>query len=211
MNKVKDLHIKINEECRFCIPAEKERILYESENFYVMVSLGPIVEGYLLIVTKSHIGSFLNLPNKYLNEFLEVKNLVSRILIKQYGACLFYEHGKIGSSLKFNNSNRHCYHAHMHCVPVELKMNDVVNKEFNYNKYSSFESAYKTSDKVQKYLYIEDDSSNVYIPTEDIRKQYLRWVLSESLNKEGKWNWVENQSWGIIYKTIEQLKPYFNE
>lgn len=211
MNKIKDLQMKISETCRFCTPPEKERILYESENFYVMVSLGPIIEGYLLIVTKKHIGSCLNLPVEYLVEFLEVKSLVKEVLIENYGSCIFYEHGKIGSSLKFNNSSQHCYHAHMHCVPVKINMNEIVNKDFEYNYFTSFKDAHEKLCKIEKYLYIEDGSLNVYTPTQNIRKQYLRWILSILIGKEDKWNWIENQNWNIIYETIKRLKPYFNE
>ena len=55
MNNIVDLACQLEETCRFCYPPEKERILYATENFYVMASLGPIVEGYLLIVSKKHI------------------------------------------------------------------------------------------------------------------------------------------------------------
>lgn len=53
MNNIVDLACQLEETCRFCYPPEKERILYATENFYVMASLGPIVEGYLLIVSKN--------------------------------------------------------------------------------------------------------------------------------------------------------------
>lgn len=53
MNNIVDLACQLEETCRFCYPPEKERILYTTENFYVMASLGPIVEGYLLIVSKN--------------------------------------------------------------------------------------------------------------------------------------------------------------
>ena len=54
MKRIEDLKFQIESGCRFCNPPEKERILMETDNFYVMVSLGPIVEGYLLIVAKKH-------------------------------------------------------------------------------------------------------------------------------------------------------------
>jgi len=38
-----------------------------------MVSLGPIVEGYLLIVTKEHIGACLHIPEEYYEEFIDLK------------------------------------------------------------------------------------------------------------------------------------------
>lgn len=61
MNNIVDLACQLEETCRFCYPPEKERILYATENFYVMASLGPIVEGYLLIVSKKHIPACANI------------------------------------------------------------------------------------------------------------------------------------------------------
>ena len=52
MNNIVDLACQLEETCRFCYPPEKERILYATENFYVMASLGPIVEGYLLMASR---------------------------------------------------------------------------------------------------------------------------------------------------------------
>ena len=78
MNKIDNLKEEINNSCRFCLRPDKERILYETNNFYVLVSLGPIVEGYLLIVTKAHIGACLNIPKELLPEFILLKEKVGK-------------------------------------------------------------------------------------------------------------------------------------
>ena len=76
MNNIIDLACQLEETCRFCYPPEKERILYVTENFYVMASLGPIVEGYLLIVSKKHIPACANIPNEIFQEYLDLKEKV---------------------------------------------------------------------------------------------------------------------------------------
>lgn len=119
MNNIVDLACQLEETCRFCYPPEKERILYATENFYVMASLGPIVEGYLLIVSKKHIPACANIPNEIFQEYLDLKEKVKGVLNKVYGACIFYEHGKTGSYV-IGKDHRHCFHAHLHCIPVEV-------------------------------------------------------------------------------------------
>ena len=209
MNKIKNLKEEINNSCRFCLQPDKERILYETDNFYVIVSLGPIVEGYLLIVTKTHIGACLNIPKELLTEFVLLKEKVGKILIKVYGSCLFYEHGKIGSSLTLNNSSKHCYHAHLHCIPVAVDLNSIVEKELTYNEFKSFEEAYSIMNSVNKYLYVENHRINIYQSSQKLRKQYLRFKLAEALGKNEEWDWVNNQNWTLIEQSILKLKPYF--
>ena len=211
MNKIANLKDEINASCRFCLQPDKDRILYYTDNFYVIVSLGPIVEGYLLIVSKSHIGSCLNLPNELLLEFNSLKEKVKRVLLQVYSSCLFFEHGKIGSSLTLENSSKHCYHAHMHCIPVSIDLNGIVKKELTFNSFQSFNDAYVKMHQINHYLYIENHIVNVYQTTKKLRKQYLRYKLAEALGESDKWDWVNNQNWPLIEQTIIKLKPYFNE
>ncbi len=209
MNRITDLQDQINNSCRFCNPPEKERILFETENFYVMVSLGPIVDGYLLIVAKRHIGACFNIPEELMVEFKYLKNMVKDILIRHYGCCIFYEHGKIGSSLTFENSKKHCYHAHLHCIPVEIDLNNLVEQELPFDSFCSFTEAWDDTRNLKKYLLIEDSRINVYSVDKKIRSQFLRYKLAEALGNPELGNWVENQNWESINRTIEQLSPYF--
>lgn len=205
-----DLSCQIEEICRFCMPPEKERILYESSNFYVMVSLGPIVEGYLLLVSKKHIGACLQIPPVLLNEYDELKQRIREILFQVYGCCIFYEHGKTGSCLSTGKDHRHCFHAHLHCIPVSTQLNKIVEKELHGECFQNIQLCRKEMADVEKYLYIEDDRIMTYKPTENLRSQYLRYKLATSLGEDEKWNWVTYQNWPLIKKSITRLKPYFH-
>lgn len=210
-NNITDLRNQIEESCRFCNPPEKERILYETEHFYVMVSLGPIVEGYLLIVSKEHIGCCLHLPLEYLSEFKELKNKVKNILCSTYGSCLFYEHGKVGTSLTVGKDHQHCFHSHLHCVPVPIQLNDNVSEELEGLSFPSLEDAYKfvNKDNIDRYLLVEDTSLKLYFPDTSLRSQYLRYILAKTLNNISAWDWIDNQNWPLINKTINKLKFMF--
>ncbi|MCM0301930.1 HIT domain-containing protein [Bacteroides fragilis] len=209
MKRIEDLKFQIESGCRFCNPPEKERILMETDNFYVMVSLGPIVEGYLLIVTKKHIGACLNIPKFILDEYILLKEKVREILVTTYGCCLFYEHGKIGTSLTMNNSHEHCYHAHLHCIPVSCELNKIVCNEISGHVYHDYNECYKDMNNKKQYLYIEDTKIMTYIPQNPIRRQYLRYKLASILGYNERWDWVDNQNWNLIDQTINKLKPVF--
>lgn len=63
---------------------------------------------------------------------------------------------------------------------------------------------------VEKYLYVEDCKGiTIYQPNEILRKQYLRYKLSEALGVNDRWDWVKEQNWPLIEQTILTLKPYF--
>lgn len=208
---IDDLSCQMEEICRFCCPPEKERILYITEHFYVMVSLGPIVEGYLLIVSKEHIGACLHLPEEYIEEFLRLKNKVKQILTDEYGGCIFYEHGKVGSCLIEGKDHIHCFHAHLHCIPALLELNEDIEKELNGNSYESFYDCYNGMRGKDRYLYIEDSKIMTYCPERKLRSQYLRYKLAEKAGEPERWDWVKMQNWPLIEKSIERLKPRFNE
>lgn len=209
MRHITNLKQQIEDGCRFCFPPERERILYETGHFYVMVSLGLVVEGYLLIVSKEHIGACLHLPQRYLEEFIGLKELVKAKLIAAYGSCIFYEHGKIGTSL-LGKDHHHCFHAHLHCVPVSIQLNSIIEQDIPQNiETFSFGNAIKSAEKVERYLYVEDDRCKIYIPSHKIRSQYLRFKLGEAIGAQDRWDWVNNQNWPLIEKTISVLKPLF--
>src|SRR5687767_6720535 len=103
-------------ECRFCNPPDKDRILYETDNFYIMLSLGPIVEGYTLLVSKQHIDSCANVPYELLSEFDMLYHKTKNILATEFGSCIAYEHGRAGTCMIPMENSKHCFHAHMHFV-----------------------------------------------------------------------------------------------
>lgn len=208
---IENLKLQIEEECRFCNPPEKERILFQTENFYVMVSLGPIVEGYLLIVTKKHIGACLHIPSAYWSEFLDLKKKVGDILRSVYGSCIFYEHGKVGTSLTMGKDHKHCLHAHLHCIPTRVNMNEIVSADLSGIDFNNLNQAYEfaTKNNIDRYLLIEDNVTKLYMPKRDLRKQFLRYKLADAIGKTEDWDWVNHQNWDLINSSIIRLKPLF--
>ena len=208
---IHDLSSQIEKECRFCNPPERERILFQTENFYVMVSLGPIVEGYLLIVAKEHIGACLHIPEIFWDEFVILKNQVKGILTTTYGCCIFYEHGKVGTSLTMGKDHRHCLHCHLHCIPACVNMNELVSSDLDGIEFDDINQAYvfAVSNNIDRYLLVEDDVIKVYQPEGHLRKQYLRYKLAEAIGQTEEWDWVKHQNWETINKSIKRLKPLF--
>lgn len=107
--------------CKFCNVVslhEKQfnadQILFETEHFFAISSIGGFIPGWVLVCTKSH---QLNLSTLYANNlFLEFVSKTQEIISKKYGACVFFEHGAITEGSKTACGANH---AHLHIVPFD--------------------------------------------------------------------------------------------
>jgi ATP adenylyltransferase len=210
--KIEDLEQQIQEGCRFCNPPEKERILYEGKNFYVMLSLGPIIEGYLLLISKKHLGCCAEIPADITEEFDFLYNRIAKIQQEVYGNSVAYEHGRTGSCMVLIEGSKHCYHAHMHFLPSPIDMNFVVSKDFDNIPLKSlemFRSSYKN--KSEAYLYIDDGIKSMYVIDTQIRRQYLRYKAAILVDKIDLWNWVNIQGWEHIKAAKVKYNKYFDD
>lgn len=209
---IKDLDIQINTCCRFCNPPEKERILYENDNFYIMLSLGPIVEGYTLLVSKKHIGCCADIQDELYNEYIFLYQKIKSILKSTYGNVICYEHGRSGSCLIPIEGSKHCFHAHMHFIPVDTKLNELVSFDFKNSvllkDLSQLRKYFLLN--ASRYLFVEDEESmKIYPNIEKIRRQYLRFKTAKAINKEELYDWVKYQGWDEIYNAKMKLQSKF--
>src|SRR5439155_9683234 len=100
--------------CFFCARPEEDRILYESKHFYVLLGLGPIVEGYSILVAKQHIRSMFDLPDDMRSSYITEKQRLRQLIANVYGPTIVTEHGKIQACV-VEDEEAHdllCYHAH---------------------------------------------------------------------------------------------------
>lgn len=211
MNDI-DLKKDIVEKCRFCYPPDKYRILNSSKNFYVMLSLGPIVEGYLLIVTKDHIKCCAEIPSHLQGEFISLANEVEKILIEKYGGCIFYEHGQAGACLNFKDSSKHCYHAHMHCVPISGSINRLITNPFPKKEVKSWEDFFKIYSYFQEpYFFVQDNEAFFYIANDSPERQYLRKKAAKLCDNKEAWDWIKFPNYELITAGQQNLSNHFKK
>ena len=105
----------------------------------------------------------------------------------------------------------HCYHAHLHCIPAKVELNLRIEKEIAGTCYGSLDECFNKKEELDRYLFVEDERIMTYQSDFKLRRQYLRYMLATSLDCEDRWDWVENQNWELIEKTIARLKPHFDE
>ncbi|MDI6737724.1 MAG: HIT family protein [Nanoarchaeota archaeon] len=98
-------------ECAFCDRKSLEsQIITETKNFFVMPTMGQIVEGYSLIIPKKHVLCYGLLSEKMLDEYLELKEKIDKAATAAYQKPMYFEHGIVGQTVP---------HALIHCVPSD--------------------------------------------------------------------------------------------
>ncbi len=103
-------------------PNEKSRVLFRTDNFVVVPSLGQIAEGYLLLLPVKHFRATGDMPDHLLDEFVEVCRQVGQILRDQYGPYVLFEHGARSEGA----GGCGIYHAHVHATPIPA-VSDPIN------------------------------------------------------------------------------------
>jgi len=204
MRRIKGIYLKdklSSSFCNYCCLAEDENLLLETENFYVVPTIGGFVEGYLLLISKEHLGSLAEIKKSQIEEFENLKKKCKKILIKIYDGCIFYEHGRTGMSVN---------HAHMHAVPVNIDFLGDLSVLFGtYIKVNQWNDVVKLSISHPHYLYYENCIKNnkYFFPVKKIESQFFRRILAEKLHlPEGVYDWRKYPFFDNARKTVKKIK-----
>ena len=178
------------------------RILFETENFVVFPTVGQIVEGYLLIMPKTHVSAISNLDSKLLDELEYVYSQVRSILKEHYAEPIFFEHGVCRSEYQFNGC---CVdHAHIHAVPAHVNISDNLKKEYKYTKINNVSDLGKYDGT--NYLYIDDISGDkLILEANEIPSQLIRYLIADALNTPEKGDWSLYTGKDEMINTINKL------
>lgn len=195
--------------CILCKEYRKEdNIIFQTDKFFVVPSLGQIVEGYLLICTIEHYLGIAHLPEDYFTELEKVKRKVRRVVTKTYTSPLFFEHGPVNQAKKGGC----CVdHAHLHVVPVQVDIKDDIEDNFSLEEVQDLSNLKEFAKKDTPYFYYENQEEEKYkIPlSSPVPSQYLRRLISAKIGKPEIWNWKQHPEIEKFKKTINKLKGNF--
>jgi diadenosine tetraphosphate (Ap4A) HIT family hydrolase len=130
-----------------------DTILHETKNFVVTPTVGSLVEGWLLIISKSHFVSGGQLEESYFKELQDLINLVRQRLENLQKQLFVFEHGPC-SLLQTTGCG--IDHLHFHIVPLDFNL-FVKAKEYSPFSWSTANllSTKKFFLKGLPYLYLE--------------------------------------------------------
>jgi len=206
-------------DCRYCnifegkeLHRKADMLLYDSPNFAVFPTIGPLVEGWVLIAPKEHTPS---MRSYYSNEdFRRLVNLTRDRLYRKYKKpIIIFEHGanKFGSPTSCGTD-----HAHLHMLPFHGSLLNDMCQEFTVQECRATDL--KELVKSEEYLYYCDlsdedfDQANGYIHIlpSSISK-YFRKLLATKLEIFEQHDYLEFPNLEVAQKTYDGLLPLFRE
>lgn len=168
----------------------KSRVIIETPNFVVIPSIGQIVEGYLLIVSREHYTSVGALSTEKIQELEEVMRRIKKLFISIYDKKpIFFEHG-----VPCDDENRGgcgIYHLHVHAVPLENQMNLLkrISEDFSFKRIWSILELRDIISRNKSYLLYVNQKGEMWVAENDyFPSQYMRRILAKAIG-EKVWDW----------------------
>lgn len=189
--------------CKFCnldISIIYNTIIEETDNFIVIPSLGSLVEGYILILSKNHYNNMseLNKDEKieYLNLINKYRNLFNKIYSKYP---IIFEHGDVNDNINTSSIK----HAHTHIVNYNFKDElNIINK-LNFNIINNINDIKNNT----YYIMYINEYNKIYITYNyNSISQLMRILIAKDLNLEDKYSWKDNKFNNNIKLTIDKIK-----
>lgn len=189
----------------------ESRIVYETEHFAVVPTLGALVEGYLLVISKAHYESVRQIPEELFPEFDETVYKVKSVIRSVYQKnVVCFEHGAASCSDKFGG----CIdHAHLHVVPCGETLSAAIQElGMELHPISSLDALLDAVDKKQPYLYWEDSDESKYVIRDGfIPSQFFRKIVADYYSIAEQWDWRQELNLTNLLKTYQALLPRFAE
>lgn len=185
----------------------RSRILLETDNWYVIPTLGSLTVGYVLLVAKQHYLSLANISLELFVEMLNLKKKVENILYDKLGMrCIAFEHGAVNADSNGANS---VDHVHVHILPFSQPVWQDIAQDIpqaHFDVVNSYQNLYNVWKDVlpNSYLLFQDLDQKIYYSPDasNMPSQLFRKCLAPYLGAE-HWDWRSKSYSDNITKTIE--------
>jgi len=184
-----------------------DRILFQSEHFVAVPTIGSLVEGWLLIVTKHHHLCMGELAADRFDELDQFKLEVARSVERNYGPVAIFEHGP---SLPKQGVGCGVDHAHLHVVPTTcdlvLGLRGVMTRDLCWTDVRAICDARDAFDSGLEYLYVEQPLSHGRIATgHGFESQLFRKVIARYIGEPDRFDWKLYSGPANVRRTVEKF------
>lgn len=174
-------------DCIFCnldFDKVENTVICETQNFRVIPTVGSLIEGYVLIVTKNHINSLSELTREQKIEYENLVNKILKIFQKLYGRTpILFEHGT--PNIQNSMSATSIIHAHSHIVNFNFKNESEILEKYNFTPIQNFKDV-----KRENYIYYVSDNETKYVSYNfDSISQLMRILIANEIDKGEQYNW----------------------
>lgn len=183
----------------------ESRMLFFADNWIVMPTIGALVAGHLLIVSKEHYESVGKAPLQDYHELNALANAIEQVLEKAFNAnVIAFEHGAVSSHKRGGCCVEH---AHLHILPwKEELIGYIMEKQFTINRINSFIQLKECVLLNKAYFFYQNLQGEKFLITGDVLpSQFFRKLIAVRLGMEDKWDWRKEIFLDNIAKTLEQI------
>lgn len=180
----------------------ENRLLFETKNFIVIPSLGPFVEGQIMIVSKKHYSSLKSMDSYPYNELLSIfEKIKIKIKLAYRTDLIFAEHGAFNN---FQKGGACVIHMHIHCIPGYNDGIEALKAQLKI-LYSGSDIT-ELSNINRPYILVIDsiDNKKYIFEAENVPSQMIRKTLLANRGIETNWNWRTNYDYEMITLTINK-------
>jgi ATP adenylyltransferase len=188
-----------------------DRILCESKNFVAVPTIGSLVEGWVLVVSKEHHVRMACLGDDQLEELNHFKSDLVRVVADYYGPVAIFEHGP---SRPMQAVGCGVDHAHLHIVPTDCDLirglHDITDHELEWAKVSGVLELRSYRDSEKEYLFVEQPVGDGRVATSPrFGSQLFRRVVANHIGFPSRYDWKSYVGAENAIKTAERLAPRF--
>jgi ATP adenylyltransferase len=178
--------------------------LVESENFVVVPTLGMLLPGWLLIISKDHYLSIGALDNDLYQELEQVKASVQKDLREMFQAPIFFEHGPCTPT---ETAGACIDHAHLHAVPLSFDLFQDLATHYPYRKVKGLQTLKGYFEKHISYLFYENQKGEAYLfKAKQVPGQLFRRLIAKRLGMPDLWDWSVYEGVENIEKTLSRYE-----
>jgi diadenosine tetraphosphate (Ap4A) HIT family hydrolase len=187
------------------------RVLFESDAFAAIPSLGPLAVGHSLLCPKEHVRSFAELDPTLHGELAETKRVLIERLMEMTGDAIHvFEHGMASAG---NRIVCTVDHAHMHFVPLPLLDRPADLGSGDWIEFDGSLDALREISAEREYVLYEAPAGAAFVRVANgagIESQYMRRRIAAWLGKEARWNWRATPEARLVdatWRRFSSLQP----
>lgn len=190
------------------------RTLYISEQFLAIAGLGPLAEGYTLLLPKEHCCSLAHLPRAQYDELEKVSLQLRRTLTRLYCPPIIFEHGPMphrkDGGIVCEGGGSCMDHAHLHFLPWPGntdRLASMLRKRHPWQKISHLSELEAFAAKDMPYIFLETSPRQRWVfEAPSVPSQYMRRLLAEALGEPEQWNWHFYPGVERVYSTVARFR-----
>jgi diadenosine tetraphosphate (Ap4A) HIT family hydrolase len=167
-----------------CTPFDQ--LLFEGSDFVLTPTLGMLVPGYLLVISKKHIYSFANFDENSLSNLETIVKKIIEKLTPLFGEYFLFEHGS-SQKIQTKPYGGCINHAHLHLIPLAQKIGMAIKKELNCVQLPSLLQLGDYKENSYALLGLSDEyfiTRSPYLPS-----QWIRRITADKMKLKKHWDW----------------------